>query len=137
MHNTTVMPNAAQKAREAKSYWMNGDLIKNDWQFKFDRPSGGVYSTGNDLLKFLQYSLNLSSVKSAVANQLAQASYVHRQNLINKITFADSAIALASAVDEPNNGLPLLLHKKGWVSGFNTYVGDTRAKSAYWYFFDF
>lgn len=122
MHDTTVTPSKAQKAREAKSYWMNGDLIKKDWAFNFDRPSGGVYSTGNDLLKFIQYSLNLLPMKSAVANQLAHATYVHRENLDNKLTFADSGMALGWSVDEPYNGMPLMLHKNGWVSGFNTWV---------------
>jgi len=53
MVDTTTTPNAEQKKREAKSYWMNGDLIRKDWPFDFDQPSGGIYSTCHDLLRFL------------------------------------------------------------------------------------
>lgn len=67
-------------------------------------------------------AIAVSAAQSSVANKIAHASYVHRENLDNKMTFSNSSMALAWSADEPNNGLPLILHKNGWVSGFNTWV---------------
>ncbi len=122
MANTTLTPNAHQKQLEASSYWMNGDLIKNDWVFNYNRPSGGVYSNGSDLLKFLRYNLNLLNNKNIITNQIAHASYVYSDALKNKRTFSSSAMALGWEVDSNYNHLPLILAKNGWVSGFNTWV---------------
>ncbi|WP_018300752.1 serine hydrolase [Fangia hongkongensis] len=122
MKNTTVKLTEKQKKDQAKSYWFNGTLIKSNWQFNFNQPSGGVYSTGDDLLRFIQYNLNLLSGNDFSANQIAHATYIYRDALDNKLRFSDSGMALGWSVDDPENGLPIVLHKNGWVSGFNTWV---------------
>lgn len=122
MVDTTTTPSAAQEQREAKSYWMNGVLIKKDWPFNFERPSGGVYSTGNDLLKFMEYSLNESTANAYAANEIAHATYVYRDELDDPLNLPVDGMALGWEVDSANPGLPTLLAKNGWVSGFNTWV---------------
>lgn len=122
MIDTTTTPNAEQKKREAKSYWMNGDLIRKDWPFDFDQPSGGIYSTGHDLLRFLEFNLNNTEYPINATNQIAHASYLYAGMFDNKQSFAGSAMALGWEVQNPYNHLPVLLHKNGWVSGFNTWV---------------
>lgn len=122
MPDTTTQPNAEQKKREAKSYWMNGDLIRHDWRFDFNQPSGGIYSTGNDLIRFLEFNLNNSSNIIRSTNQIAHASYLYADMLDNKQSFSSSAMALGWEVQNPHDNLPILLHKNGWVSGFNTWV---------------
>lgn len=122
MIDTTTRPNAEQKKREAKSYWMNGDLIRKDWPFDFNQPSGGIYSTGNDLFNFLEFNLNNTKSVINATNQIAHASYLYADMLDNKLSFAASAMALGWEVENPHNYLPVLLYKNGWVSGFNTWV---------------
>lgn len=127
MKDTTTqeMLTEEQKSREAKSYWMNGDLLKKDWPFDFEQPSGGIYSTGNDLIKFIKYHLQTSSSNPATsyeANKLNHATYVYQHEVENPFSFANDGMALGWHVDFPHQNIPLTIHKNGWVSGFTTWA---------------
>lgn len=127
MKDTTTqdMLTSEQKSREAKSYWLNGDLVKKDWPFDFEQPSGGIYSTGNDLIKFIKYHLQSSPSNqnsSYEANKLNHATYVYQHEVDNPFSFSNDGMALAWHVDFPHQNMPLTLHKNGWVSGFTTWV---------------
>jgi len=119
---TSTDPKAAAEKSRASSIWMDGQKIDPDWVFNFEQPSGGVYSSGQDMLAFLKLCLDRTDPKQDVVNQIAHASYLYGDTLDNATTFSDSAMALGWEVDNPNNRLPVLLHKNGWVSGFNTWV---------------
>jgi len=122
MKNTTTKPSAEQMERKASSYWMNGEEIDPDWPFDFEQPSGGIYCDGHDVMTFLRLSLGLLEAEERAANLTAHATYVYEDRLENAQTFSDSGMALGWSVLEPRNGLPTVLHKNGWVSGFNTWV---------------
>jgi len=122
MTNTTTSPSREQMARKASSYWMNGDEINPDWPFDFEQPSGGIYCDGHDVITFLKLSLGLLDDEERATNLLAHATYVYGDDLTNAETFSDSGMGLGWSVVDAQNGLPTLLHKNGWVSGFNTWV---------------
>ena len=108
--------------REAASYWMNGDLIRNDWVFKFEQPSGGIYSTADDLTKFIRLNLGLIDESYYPVTDIAHGVYVLRTELVNPYSFGPSGMALGWEVDFAHNALPTTLSKNGWVSGFNTWI---------------
>jgi len=122
LKDTTVAPNQDQLKRKASSYWMNGKEIPEDWVFQFEQPSGGLYSTGNDLLKFLQLNLGLLDQDYYSMSKIAHAAYVYQRELDNPLAFGQGAMALSWEVQYPAGGLSTLLNKNGWVSGFNTWV---------------
>ncbi|MCA0402990.1 MAG: beta-lactamase family protein [Proteobacteria bacterium] len=121
LKDTTTKPTEEQKKRQVASYWMNGDLIKKDWEFKFEQPSGGIYSTMRDMLVFASYQAGL--LNEGLDNiKLAQASYIYQGEFDNPYSFGEDAMALGWSVDYPKAELPLRLVKNGWVDGVNTYV---------------
>lgn len=122
MKDVTVAPTEAQMKRKATSYWMDGREINPDWPFNFEQPSGGIYASGHDMMAFLKLCLGQLDPPTQEANTMAHATYVYRTQLDNALTTSDSGMGLGWAVLHPNNGLPTLLHKNGWVSGFNTWV---------------
>ena len=121
LKDTTVSLSKEQMNRKVASYWMNGDLIRKDWDMSFEIPSGGIYSTMSDLLKFTQYQLD-QSANSMRNNQIAHASYVYQDQLDNPMSLGSDAMALGWNVSFPAHGLPLQLEKNGWVNGVNTHV---------------
>ena len=122
MVDTTVHMTEEQQKREAKSYWMNNDLIVKDWPFDFEAPSGGIYSTAADMAKFIQYHLDMNTPANITTNQINHATYLYQGNVTNPLAFKDDGLALGWHVDYPSQQLPLILHKNGWVSGFTSWV---------------
>ena len=122
LKDTTLSPNKEQKIREAASYWMNGDLIRDDWVFKFEQPSGGIYSTADDLTKFIRLNLGLIDESYYPVTDIAHGVYILRTELVNPYSFGPSGMALGWEVDFAHNALPATLSKNGWVSGFNTWI---------------
>jgi len=121
MSDTTVKLSDDQAKREVTSYWMNGDQIKKDWEFRFEQPSGGLYSTMSDMLLFTDYQLG-HAADSKENIRLAHASYIYQNQFDNPAGFGEDAMALGWSVEFPAHGLPLQLMKNGWVNGVNTYV---------------
>lgn len=123
MKNTTTELNQSQLKRKVESYWLNSDEIKQDWDFNFERPSGGIYSTMEDLLIFLNYSLgNTHQHQSLKNNLITQASYITQNGFDNPLEFGNDSMALAWTVEYPSTGMPQILTKSGWVNGVNCYI---------------
>lgn len=127
LKDTSVKLSADQAKREVASYWVNDDLIKKDWEFRFEQPSGGIYSTMTDMLKFTAYQLR-HSPDSEQNTRLTQASYIYQFQFDNPHEFSADAMALGWSVEFPAKGIPLLIMKNGWVNGVNTYVQLTPTK---------
>ncbi|WED42488.1 serine hydrolase [Legionella cardiaca] len=128
LKDTTVKPSPEQIKREVASYWINDDLIKKDWEFRFEQPSGGLYSTMPDMLKFTAYQLSQDS-RIKETTTLAHASYIYQAEFDNSLEFGDDAMALGWHVSFPAKGLPLQLVKNGWVDGVTTHVQITPTKN--------
>lgn len=131
MKDTTTHLNSEQMTRKVDSYWLNGDLIKHDWDMGFEDPSGGIYSSMNDLLLFTAYQLQRTG-NALRTNQIAHASYIYKEELENLVNLAKDpnkeaevkfdAIALGWMVNFPTDTLPLQLDKDGCVNGVFTVV---------------
>ncbi|CEG57744.1 serine hydrolase [Legionella fallonii] len=121
LKDTTITLSKEQKEREVASYWVNDDLIKKDWDMGFEVPSGGIYSSMEDMLKFTEYQLG-KIANSQQNNQIAHASYIYQYQLDNPLGLGSDAMALGWNVYYPSRGIPLQLEKNGWVNGVNTYV---------------
>jgi len=123
MVDTTVTLTNSQKQRKVQSYWLNGDKIKKDWVFHFEQPSGGIYSTMQDMLIFLDYQLgNINKNKSIANNNITHAAYISQNSFDNPLSFGKDAMALGWEIDYPAVGLPQILMKNGWVNGVNCFV---------------
>ncbi len=130
MTDTTTVLTPDQAQRKATSYWINGDAI-TDWQFVYERPAGGVYSTAADMLTFLKYHLNNEG-----SNAINHATYVYSGQTDNPISsglwnlaFTEDGMSVGWDVNYSKQGLPTLLHKSGWVSGFTTWISFAPGKS--------
>ncbi len=131
MKDTTTNLSSEQMTRKVSSYWINGDLIKNDWDMGFEDPSGGIYSSMRDLLVFTESQLQQSG-SALRTNQIAHASYIYKyglENLLhldkdreNEAGLKFDAVALGWMVNFPNDSLPLQLDKDGCVNGVFTVV---------------
>lgn len=121
LKDTTTTLSKDQLNRKVSSYWVNGDLIKKDWVFKFEQPSGGIYSTMTDMLIFSKYQIG-SSEEGLENIKLAQASYIYQKSFDDPYAFGEDAMALGWSVNFPNASLPVRLFKNGWVDGVNTYI---------------
>ncbi len=121
LKDTAITLSKEQKEREVASYWMNDDLIKKDWDMGFEVPSGGIYSSMADLLKFTEFQLG-QTANSLRNNQIAHASYIYQYQLDNPLSLGSDAMSLGWNVYYPSHGIPLQLEKNGWVNGVNTYV---------------
>jgi len=123
MIDTTVSLSKDQQQRKVKSYWLNGDQIKKDWVFNFEQPSGGIYSTMQDMLIFLDYELgNINKNKSIPNNYITHAAYIPQNSFDNPLIFGNDAMALGWEVNYPAAGIPQILRKNGWVNGVNCFV---------------
>ncbi|MDR3504407.1 MAG: serine hydrolase [Legionella sp.] len=127
LKDTTVKLSPEQQKREVASYWINNDLIKKDWEFNFEQPSGGIYSTMPDMLRFTAYQLSHES-RAREISVLSQASYIYQSEFSNPFEFGDDAMALGWHVSFPNKALPVQLVKNGWVDGVTTHIQLTPSK---------
>lgn len=123
LQDTTIELTDEQKKREVKSYWVNDDQVKTDWKFGFEIPSGGIYSSGNDLLKFIRYHLNETQTQETIStNMIGHATYIYQNTLLNPAQFKNDGMSLGWHVEFPKAARPLTLDKNGWVNGVTTWV---------------
>lgn len=122
LKDITTKPSDEQLARKPASYWMDGREIKPDWVFDFEKPSGGIYMTGDDMAAFLRMILNRRDNVLEKTNDITHATYRYTSELVNGRSLPFMGMALGWHVDAPTSTMPLLLWKDGWVSGFTSYV---------------
>lgn len=94
--------------------------------------SGGLYSTGNDLLKWLAWHLDRFSRDDAETRLLDHAVYLQRDGL--EIVYGMdesgemSAMGLGWVVMEPEGNRPLILQKAGGYRGQFSYIAFAPAR---------
>ncbi len=88
--------------------------------------SGGLFSTTNDILRWLAWNLDRFGEKGAEARGLSQAAYLWRDGLAPVYGMDESghmnAMALGWVVMQPEGDRPLLLQKAGGMQGVFTYT---------------
>lgn len=86
--------------------------------------SAGVYSTANDMVRWMHWHLDGDS-KSAAALSLVHALWRPHDGLLRVVgaeVTGSIGMGLGWIVSPPKDGVPLLLGKSGGIGGFMTYV---------------
>jgi D-alanyl-D-alanine-carboxypeptidase/D-alanyl-D-alanine-endopeptidase len=122
MADTTPAPSPAACAR-----MMAGDPILNSaacLDTSYEAASGGLYSTGNDMARWMRSQL--AAAPPDPVRQISQATYVRRDQLAyaGGIDVAGPAngVGLAWIELAPDPGHPRLIEKTGGGYGFMTYI---------------
>src|SRR5262249_1847153 len=88
--------------------------------------ASSLYSTANDILRWLAWHLDRFSPQEAELRLLDHAAYVPRDGLSPAAGFDESghmdAMGLAWIVMEPKGNRPLILQKAGGLQGMFSYV---------------
>jgi len=99
--------------------------------------ASALYSTANDILKWLNWHLDRFSAEHAEMRLLDHAAYVHRDGLSPIFGFDESgrmdAMSLGWVVMEPDDDRPLILQKAGGLQGMFVYCAfaPTRGVGAF------
>jgi serine-type D-Ala-D-Ala carboxypeptidase/endopeptidase len=88
--------------------------------------ASGLYSTPDDILRWLSWHLDRFNSKDGEVRLLDHAAYLQRDGLSPIFGFDESghmnAISLGWIVMAPHNGLPLILQKAGGLQGIFSYA---------------
>jgi len=88
--------------------------------------AGGLYSSTNDMLRWLGWHLDRFSTANAEMRLLDHASYLHRDGLSPVFGMDEGgemdALGLGWVVMRPEGNRPLILHKSGGLQGMFSFV---------------
>ena len=126
MNDTTFAPTAEQKARSMQGHGFDGAPLPDAPTVPLIMGSGGLYSTTDDILTWLEWQLDRSSAQDAETRALSQAPWLQRDGLspafgLDESGFAD-AVALGWIVMMPEGDRPLILQKAGGLQGVFCYA---------------
>lgn len=149
MKDTTLRPSAEQRARKAVGH-ARGQIVP-DWEAPAMQPSFGLYSTADDLLRWLSANLgdcvpeggkpsNANPAANPAASPagtgcdagtaatlaLAQSVQVDGRSLSDPGVLGQGSMALGWFVAWADDGSPILWHS-GSTGGFNAYIAFSRA----------
>jgi D-alanyl-D-alanine-carboxypeptidase/D-alanyl-D-alanine-endopeptidase len=130
LKDTTLHLTAEQRARKASGYARGGTVP--DWEAPAMQPSFGLYSTADDMLRWLRVNLGDCTVAPACDEPslatlaLAQSVQVDGRSLRDPGTLGHGAMALGWFVAWAADGTPILWHS-GSTGGFNAYMALSRA----------
>jgi len=137
MTDTTFVPTDAQKRRLMQGHNFDGKALPDVPTGDVIVGSGGLYSTANDLLRWMQWHLDRFTTDGAEMRMLDHAAYLVRDGL-NPVQGMDEsghmdAMSLAWVVMMPKGDRPLILQKAGGLQGTFTYIAfaPTRGVAAF------
>lgn len=130
MRDTSLSPTAEQRARKAVGH-ARGQVVP-DWEAPAMQPSFGLYSTADDLLRWLRANLGECpnptgcDAGAAATLELAQSVQVDGRALSDAGALGQGAMALGWFVAWAGDGTPIFWHS-GSTGGFNAYIAFSRA----------
>jgi len=137
MNDTTFVLTADQKKRLMQGHNFDGKAMPDVPTGDVIVGSGGLYSTTNDLLRWMQWHLDRFAADGAETRMLDHAAYLVRDGL-NPVQGLDEsgrmdAMSLAWVVMMPKGDRPLILQKAGGLQGTFTYIAfaPTRGVAAF------
>lgn len=126
MNDTIFTPNDEQRGRLATGYNFDGSAIEPVPTRDVIVGSGGLYSTANDMLRWLEWHLDPFSADDAEVRLLNHAAYLQRDGLEPVYGMDESgemsAVGLGWVVMEPEGKRPLILQKAGGFRGQFSYL---------------
>jgi len=137
MTDTTFVLTDAQKKRLMQGHNFDGKALPDVPTGDIIVGSGGLYSTANDLLRWMHWHLDRFATDGAETRMLDHAAYLVRDGL-NPVQGMDEsghmdAMSLAWVVMMPKGDRPLILQKAGGLQGMFTYIAfaPTRGVAAF------
>lgn len=137
MSDTTFAPSAEQKQRVMQGHGFNGEPWPDVPTGSVIVGSGGLYSTADDLVRWLRWHLDRFSAEDAELRLLDHAVYLPRDGLTTVSGMDESghmgAMGLGWVVMMPEDDRPLILQKAGGLQGFFSYLAfaPTRGVGAF------
>jgi len=126
MKDTIFEPSEAQKKRFMQGRGFDGKPLPDVPTGSIIVGAGGLYSTPNDLLRWMQWHLDLSAEKDAEVRLLDHAIYLVRDGLKPVYGMDESgqmdAMGLAWVAMMPEGDRPFILQKAGGLQGTFTYI---------------
>lgn len=126
MPDTVLEPSEEQCARFMTGYGIPGADVEPCVSTANIAGSGGIYSTADDMVRWLRHNLSRSDPAVWPALALSHAPYLERGTLDAAIGFDEAGtmdgIALAWLVEAAADHRPMILQKSGGLAGFMTYM---------------
>ena len=126
MTDTTTALRAEQRARFMAGYDADNTPAEPWDGSEVMQGSGGVFSTADDMARWLRYNLAIGSGPRGAARTLAHSMYRSRQSLDAVIALDGSlpvgGLGLGWEINLPTDRTPLLIQKTGGFSGFLSYA---------------
>jgi D-alanyl-D-alanine-carboxypeptidase/D-alanyl-D-alanine-endopeptidase len=130
MPDTTLTPDASQCARLMMGTGLGAPSAPVCTDTEATAGDGGLYSTGDDMIRWLRHELQDRSPVLA----LSHAVYRMRQTMPAAIGFDEAGpmagLALAWVMQAPSGVQPMILEKSGGGGGFMTYVAFAPGRDA-------
>jgi serine-type D-Ala-D-Ala carboxypeptidase/endopeptidase len=123
----------ADSARVMKGHDVDGSPIPSTPASPMLQGSGSLYSTANDMLKWLQWHLDRAATTNAEMRFLDHAAYVPRDGL-NPVYGLDEAgtmdgMGLGWVIMAPTGSRPLIIQKTGGFQGTFSYLAFAPGRS--------
>jgi D-alanyl-D-alanine-carboxypeptidase/D-alanyl-D-alanine-endopeptidase len=116
----------ADKARAMQGHNFDGSPLPFVETAPIIQGAGGLYSTANDMMRWLRWHLDRFSEKDAEMRLLNHAAYLPRdgQNPVFGMDEAAEmdAMGLGWVVQRPEEGRPLIIQKSGGLNGEFSYI---------------
>ncbi|WP_034492534.1 D-alanyl-D-alanine-carboxypeptidase/endopeptidase AmpH [Afifella pfennigii] len=123
--DTMLAPSASDRDRLMQGHDFDGSPLPDVPNTSVMAGASGIYSTTNDILKWLQWHLDRFSPDNAEMRLLNHAAYVPRDSLDPVYGFDESgrmdAMGLGWVVMRPKGDRPLILQKAGGLQGMFVY----------------
>lgn len=88
--------------------------------------AGGLYTTGNDMARWMKWHLDRSAMSDRDLRLLDHAAYLYRDGLTSVVGLDDAgpmdAMGLGWVINMPNGARPLILQKTGGLQGSFAYL---------------
>jgi serine-type D-Ala-D-Ala carboxypeptidase/endopeptidase len=126
MVDTGVAPDAEQCGRLMTGYGIPGAEAAPCVGTGNIAASGGIYSTADDMVRWLRHNLARADPAAWPTLALTHAGYLQRQDLVAAIGFDEAgpmdAIALAWLLENADGHRPTIIQKTGGLAGFMSYL---------------
>ena len=137
LQDTVLSLRAGDEARLLQGHNFDGSPLPNVSTPLIFAGAGGIYSTPDDILRWLAWHLDRFSSKGAEVRLLDHAAYLQRDGL-NPVSGLDEsgrmdAMSLGWIVMAPQGNRPLILQKSGGLQGIFSYTAfaPTRGVGAF------
>jgi D-alanyl-D-alanine-carboxypeptidase/D-alanyl-D-alanine-endopeptidase len=124
--STVFTPNAEQRTRLMQGHDFDGKPLPDAPSVAMISGAGGLYSTADDMLRWLAWHLDRFSTAGAEMRFLDHAAYLPRDGLNPVLGLDESghmdAMGLGWVVMMPRGTRPLILQKAGGLQGIFSYI---------------